>query len=54
MAAAEQAITVQDIMTRDVISVRPETSLFDAAKLIAEHNFDGVPTATGNFKISVN
>ena len=36
-------------MTKKVVSVHPEMPLFDAAKVIAEHNFDGVPVidATG-------
>lgn len=36
-------IFARDIMTKEVITVSPETSLLDIAKLIAEHNFDGVP-----------
>lgn len=42
--------TVLDIMTNatDVISVFPDTSLIDAAKIIAEHNFDGVPVVNEN------
>ena len=36
-------IKAKDIMTREVVSVHPDTSLLDAAKLIAEYNFDGVP-----------
>lgn len=35
--------TVQFIMTRDVIVVHPETSVFDAHEIMASHNFDGVP-----------
>ncbi len=35
--------SVKDIMTREVISVRPETSVLEAHELIAKHNFDGVP-----------
>lgn len=35
--------TVQDIMVREVISVRPETSVIDAHELMQKHNFDGVP-----------
>lgn len=36
-------VLAKDIMTKEVMSVRPDTSLLDTAKLIAEHNFDGVP-----------
>ena len=35
--------SVKDIMTKEVISVNPETPLFEAAKVIAGHGFDGVP-----------
>ena len=38
-----QAISVQDIMEKNVVSVRPDTSLADAARVIAEGGFDGVP-----------
>lgn len=34
---------VSDIMTTAVVSVRPDTPLADASKIIAEHHFDGVP-----------
>ncbi len=36
-------ISVKDLMTKEVITVAPETALLDVAKIIAEHNFDGVP-----------
>ena len=36
-------VFAKDIMTEEVISVHPDTSLLETAKLIAEHNFDGVP-----------
>ncbi|OWY68201.1 phosphoribulokinase [cyanobacterium TDX16] len=35
--------TVADIMTRDPIVVRPETSLHDAIKLLAEKRISGLP-----------
>jgi CBS domain-containing protein len=38
-------VTAKDIMTKEVISVHPEASLLDVAKILAEHNFDGVPVA---------
>lgn len=40
---AMRQISVQDIMTKDVVSVKPITSLSEAAHLLAEHGFDGVP-----------
>lgn len=36
-------ILAKDIMTKEVISVHPDTPLLDVAKVLAEHNFDGVP-----------
>ena len=38
-----RSIGIQDIMSREIISVSPETSLIEAASVIAAHNFDGVP-----------
>jgi len=34
---------VADVMTREVISVAPETSLRDVARLLGEHRISGVP-----------
>ncbi len=36
-------ISVKELMTKEVISVSSDTPLLDVAKIIAEHNFDGVP-----------
>jgi len=36
-------ISVADIMTKKVVSVNPDTSLIEAAQIITEHNFDGLP-----------
>lgn len=36
-------VTVNDIMTRTVVSVRPETPIAEAAKALQEHQLDGVP-----------
>ncbi len=48
----EQSIsTVRDIMTHDAVSVHPETSLADAAKILAEHNFDGLPVVDTDNKL---
>jgi len=44
-------VYVKDIMTREVVSVHPDTTLLDTAKLIAEHNFDGVPVVDNNNKL---
>ena len=42
------AVLVKDIMSTDVISVDPETSLVEAGKLLSEHNFDGLPVVDKN------
>ena len=44
-------ISIKDIMTRKVISVHPDDLLIDAAKTLAEHNFDGVPVVDKDKKI---
>ncbi|KKU52650.1 MAG: hypothetical protein A3H69_00430 [Candidatus Sungbacteria bacterium RIFCSPLOWO2_02_FULL_47_9] len=40
--------TIQDIMTKDVVSVFPETPLIEAAKVLYEHRYDGVPVVDSN------
>lgn len=37
---------VNDVMTRDVVSVRPETSLKEVAAILAERRISGVPVVT--------
>lgn len=37
------AATVEDMMTRDPITVAPDTDLHDAARLIAEHRHNRLP-----------
>ena len=41
----------QDIMTRDVATVRPDTSVHDIAALMAQKHISGVPVLTDNGKI---
>ena len=36
-------VLAKDIMTKEVVSVKADTPLLDVAKILAEHNFDGVP-----------
>jgi len=36
-------ILAKDIMTKEVVAVHPDTPLLEVAKVLAEHNFDGVP-----------
>jgi len=35
--------TVQDVMSRQVVAVKPEMPVVEAHEVIAKHNFDGVP-----------
>lgn len=44
-------LTVQDVMTREVVSVKSDTPLVEAAHIIAEHNFDGVPVLDAEGKL---
>jgi CBS domain-containing protein len=39
----EAAMKVKDVMTSDVVSVRPETSLKEVARLLVERRISGVP-----------
>jgi len=36
-------IKARDIMTRDVVSVHPETEIIQAAKLMLDHHLNGLP-----------
>ena len=36
-------VLISEIMNTDVISVSPSTPVLEAAKIITEHNFDGIP-----------
>lgn len=44
-------IFAKDIMSKEVITVHPETALLDVAKVLAEHNFDGVPVIDNDNKL---
>lgn len=35
--------SISDVMTKEVVVVAPDMPLLDAAKILAEHHFDGVP-----------
>lgn len=43
--------SVQSIMSQDVVSVRPETPLQEAAELLARHGFDGMPVVDEENKL---
>jgi len=39
----ESLVTAEDLMVRNVVSVRPDTPIVKAVSLMAEHNISGVP-----------
>ncbi|PIS05131.1 MAG: hypothetical protein COT81_02815 [Candidatus Buchananbacteria bacterium CG10_big_fil_rev_8_21_14_0_10_42_9] len=43
--------TVKDIMTSKVITVSPGDPILDVAKIIIDHNFNGVPVVDENNKL---
>lgn len=43
---------VKDIMTRDVVTIRPDTTLKELTKILIEHRINGVPVVTGDFRIA--
>ncbi|PIR87405.1 MAG: hypothetical protein COU11_00560 [Candidatus Harrisonbacteria bacterium CG10_big_fil_rev_8_21_14_0_10_49_15] len=45
-------MTVQDIMTKEVVSVYPETPLHEAAALITKHHFTGMPVVDAEGKLA--
>ncbi len=46
-------LTAADIMTKDIISVRPETPVAELAKLLTTHNISGVPVLENDNVIAV-
>jgi CBS domain-containing protein len=46
-----QQILIKDFMTKDVLVVHPETPLLDAAKIIIDHSFNGLPVVDKDNKI---
>lgn len=44
---------VRELMTRNVVSVRPDTPLREAAALLVEHRVSGVPVVRGNEVVGV-
>jgi CBS-domain-containing membrane protein len=43
--------TAQDIMTRDVITVTPETDITQATQLLLEHRINGLPVVDENHRL---
>lgn len=50
-ASNSKNVFIRDIMTRKVISVSPDTPIFDAARIISEHNFAGIPVVDKDNKL---
>ena len=46
-------LTVREIMTRDPISVSPDTSIEAAARLMLEHKFGGLPVCDGGRLVGI-
>jgi CBS domain-containing protein len=44
-------LTVKDIMTKEAVFVSPDALLTDAARIIVEKNFDGVPVVNEEKKL---
>lgn len=40
-------LTIKDIMTTEMVTVTPETSLVEAAKLLTDNKFNGLPVIDG-------
>lgn len=49
----EEEMKVRELMTENVVSVRPETPLREAAGLLVEHNVSGLPVVTDDGVIGV-
>ncbi len=44
-------LIVKEIMTKDIITVSPETEIVDAAKLLLEKRINGLPVVDGSGKL---
>ncbi|KKT82581.1 MAG: CBS domain protein [Candidatus Yanofskybacteria bacterium GW2011_GWA2_44_9] len=48
---APTKVLVKDIMSRNPITASPEMSLLDVAKVISEHNFNGLPVVDSENRV---
>lgn len=46
-------LTVKDIMAKNVVTVKPETSVFDAARLMLENKIGGLPVVDGGQVVGI-
>ncbi|MDQ7028061.1 MAG: CBS domain-containing protein [Anaerolineae bacterium] len=44
-------LTVEKIMTRDVFTLQPDTSILDAAEMMLEHKISGIPVVGEDGKL---
>ena len=44
-------LTVKDIMSVNIVSVKPNTEIIEAAKLLLENRFNGLPVVDDNGKV---
>ena len=44
-------LTVKDIMSANIVSVKPDTEIIEAAKLLLENRFNGLPVVDNNGKV---
>jgi acetoin utilization protein AcuB len=50
---ALEKVMVQEIMTKQVITVAPDTSIADAARIILERRIGGLPVVQGNHLVGI-
>jgi len=46
-------LTVQEIMTKDVVTVTPDTKLYDVAKIMLEQKIGGLPVMEGEEMVGI-
>jgi CBS-domain-containing membrane protein len=49
--AAQMEGTVAEVMKRDVVTVRPETTFREAVRLVDEHHVDGLPVVDDDRRV---
>ncbi|TSC69234.1 MAG: CBS domain containing membrane protein [Parcubacteria group bacterium Gr01-1014_66] len=47
----EKKFVLRDIMTTEIISVKPDTPLLEAGRLIAQHRFNGLPVVDADHRL---
>lgn len=47
----QKAISVKDVMTKQVVTVTPDTSLLKASELMTKYNFNGLPVVDKDKKV---